>query len=286
MPKQVKSHRNTSGPLFDKSLGQHILKNPLVVNSIIEKAGVKSTDTVLEIGPGTGNVTVKILEKVKKVIAVEMDPRLGSELLKRVQNTLLQPKLKLIIGDFLKVELPYFDLVISNTPYQISSALTFKLLQCSHKFRVAVLMFQKEFAYRLVAKPGDKEYGRLAANVQLLAKVSLVLKVGKNNFKPPPKVESAVVRLEPRNPPPMIDFDEWDGLLRILFLRKNKTLQANFKTETVLQMLEHNYKTWCSLRNVDVPMDFDCKTEVLKVLEESGFAQARAIKMDNDDFLK
>ena len=241
---------------------------------------------VLEIGPGTGNVTVKILEKAKKVIAVEMDPRLAAELSKRVQDTELKRKLHLILGDFLKVDLPYFDLVISNTPYQISSALVFKLLRHRPLFRVAILMFQREFAMRLVAKPGDSSYGRLAANVQLLAKVDHIIKVGKNNFRPPPKVESSVVRLEPRQPPPPIDFDEWDGLLRILFLRKNKTVAANFKTDSVLNMLEHNYKTWCSLRGLDIPMDFNCKESVLKVLEDSGFSQSRAGKMDNDDFLK
>ncbi|KAJ1566373.1 dimethyladenosine transferase [Nowakowskiella sp. JEL0078] len=78
-----------SNPLFNKDLGQHILKNPLVVDGIVEKAGLRPTDVVLEIGPGTGNMTVKILEKAKKVIAVEKDPRLAAELLKRVQDTLV-----------------------------------------------------------------------------------------------------------------------------------------------------------------------------------------------------
>jgi 18S rRNA (adenine1779-N6/adenine1780-N6)-dimethyltransferase len=85
--KLQKTHTRPSCPLFDKSLGQHILKNPLVVKSIVEKANLKSSDTVLEIGPGTGNVTVEILERAKKTIAVEMDPRLAAELLKRVQGT-------------------------------------------------------------------------------------------------------------------------------------------------------------------------------------------------------
>jgi 18S rRNA (adenine1779-N6/adenine1780-N6)-dimethyltransferase len=85
-------------------------------------------------------------------------------------------------------------------------------------------MFQREFALRLVAKPGDSDYCRLSANVQLLAKVDHIMKVGKNNFRPPPKVESSVVRMEPRYPPPPIDFDEWDGLLRIVFGKKHLTL--------------------------------------------------------------
>ena len=131
MPKAEKSERNStraSNPIFDKSLGQHILKNPLVVKAIVDKAGLKSTDTVMEIGPGTGNMTVKILEQCKKCIAVEMDPRMAAEITKRVQGTGDQHKLNVIVGDFLKVDLPYFDVCISNTPYQISSPLTFKLL--------------------------------------------------------------------------------------------------------------------------------------------------------------
>ncbi|KAI8923829.1 S-adenosyl-L-methionine-dependent methyltransferase [Entophlyctis helioformis] len=276
----------SAGPLFDKTLGQHILKNPLVVNGIVDKAALKSTDTVLEIGPGTGNVTVKILEKAKKTIVVEMDPRLAAELTKRVRGTPEQRKLEVIVGDFLKVDLPYFDVCISNTPYQISSPLVFKLLRHRPLWRCAVLMFQREFALRLVAKPGDALYCRLSANVQLLAKVDHIMKVGKNNFRPPPQVESSVVRMEPRYPPPPVDFDEWDGLLRILFGRKNKTVSANFKVTSVLDMLEHNYKTYCSLTAQDVPMDFDVKKAVMDVLEASGMAESRAAKMDNDDFLK
>lgn len=107
-------------------------------------------------------------------------------------------------------------------------------------FRCAVLMFQKEFAQRLVAKPGSDLYCRLSVNVQLLSKVDHLIKVGKNNFKPPPKVESSIVRIEPKNPLPDIDFLEWDGLLRICFIRKNKTLQAAFKHKKIQQMLRDN----------------------------------------------
>lgn len=116
-------------------------------------------------------------------------------------------------------------------------------------FRCAVLMFQREFAQRLVAKPGDKLYCRLSINTQLLARVDMLMKVGKNNFRPPPKVESSVVRIEPRNPPPPINYKEWDGLTRIAFVRKNKTLAAAFKQTAVTTMLEKNYKLHCSLKN-------------------------------------
>jgi 18S rRNA (adenine1779-N6/adenine1780-N6)-dimethyltransferase len=105
---------------------------------------------------------------------------------------------------------------------QISSPLVFKLLQCRPLPRTCILMFQREFALRLVARPGDALYCRLSVNVQMWAHVSHIMKVGKNNFRPPPKVESSVVRIVPKNPPPLLNFDEWDGLLRICFSRKNK----------------------------------------------------------------
>lgn len=237
------------GIVFNKDFGQHILKNPLVITSMLEKSALRPTDVVLEIGPGTGNMTVKILEKVKKVVACEIDPRLVAELQKRVQGTPHQSKLQILIGDALKSEFPFFDICIANVPYQISSPLVFKLLLHRPIFRCAVLMFQREFAQRLVAKPGDKLYCRLSVNTQLLARVDMLMKVGKNNFKPPPKVESSVVRIEPRNPPPQINFTEWDGLTRIAFTRKNKTLAAAFKQSSVLQTLENNYKLQASLKN-------------------------------------
>ena len=176
-------------------------------------------------------MTVKILEKgVRQVIACELDTRLVAELEKRVQGTAFRRNLKIIVGDVLKQELPFFDVCLANLPYQISSPFVFKLLLHRPFFKCALVMFQREFAQRLVAKAGDKLYSRLSVNTQLLARVDIVLKVGRNNFKPPPKVESAVVRIEPRNPPPDINFTEWDALLRICFNRKNKTLSSVFRS--------------------------------------------------------
>lgn len=121
--------------MFNTDKGQHILKNPLVIQSMVEKAAVRPTDVVLEIGPGTGNMTMKLLEKAKKVIACEIDPRLVAELQKRVQGTVYQSKLQIVIGDVLKSDLPFFDLCVANIPYQISSPLIFKLLSHRPLFR-------------------------------------------------------------------------------------------------------------------------------------------------------
>ncbi|XAR54434.1 18S rRNA (adenine(1779)-N(6)/adenine(1780)-N(6))-dimethyltransferase [Bertholletia excelsa] len=236
------------GIQFHKSKGQHILRNPLLIDTIVQKSGIKSTDVILEIGPGTGNLTKKLLEAGKSVIAVELDPRMVLELQRRFQGTPFSNRLKVIQGDVLKCDLPYFDICVANIPYQISSPLTFKLLAHRPLFRCAVIMFQREFAMRLVAQPGDTLYCRLSVNTQLLSRVSHLLKVGKNNFRPPPKVDSSVVRIEPRKPQPSVNFKEWDGLVRICFNRKNKTLGSIFRQKSVLSLLEKNYKTLQALQ--------------------------------------
>jgi len=278
----------TQAMVFNKDFGQHILKNPLIIQGIVDKAGIRNTDTVLEIGPGTGNMTVKMLECAKKVITCEVDPRMVAELHKRFMGTPLYHKMQMMVGDVIKAELPFFDVCVANMPYQISSPFVFKLLLHRPFFRCAILMFQREFAQRLVAKPGDSLYCRLSVNTQLLSNVSMVMKVGKNNFRPPPKVESSVVRIEVKNPPPAVNFQEWDGLLRLAFTRKNKTLSSCFRTKSVLQMLEKNYRIFCAttMPPIEVPSDFRIKDHVLEVLEENGFAEKRSRTLDIDDFLR
>ncbi|KIJ18159.1 hypothetical protein PAXINDRAFT_129433 [Paxillus involutus ATCC 200175] len=289
-----KQHDNGEGsssgvrnPIFNtERFGQHILKNPQIAQTIVDKANLRPTDKVLEVGPGTGNLTVRILEKAKHVTAVEMDPRMAAEVTKRVQGKPEQRKLDIIIGDFVKAGLPYFDVCISNTPYQISSPLVFRLLSHRPICRIAVLMFQREFALRLVAQPGTELWSRLSANVQLFSKVDLVMHVGKNNFRPAPLVESSVVRMVPLDPPPPVKFEEFDGLGRILFSRKNKTVHATFMAKGVLDMLEKNWRTWCSGQNKMVEDGVSMKAKVEEVLNSTGYSDQRAAKMTIDDLLK
>ena len=286
---------------------------------------------------------MKLLERAKRVIAVELDPRMVLELQRRVQGTPYANHLQIIHGDVMKVDLPYFDVCVANIPYQISSPLTFKLLAHRPAFRAAIIMYQHEFAMRLVAKPGDGMYCRLAANTQLLSRVNHLLKVGKNNFRPPPKVDSSVVRIEPRNPPPPINFLEWDGLVRLCFGRKNKTLSAIFRQGSTLALMEQNFLLAKALRQglvvdgsgkpvgdvassiskmavdgddvvndeEDEDMDMEdgegadvgagkggpskrrrgkategFKEKVLDVLNGGGFAEKRASKMSQDEFLQ
>jgi 18S rRNA (adenine1779-N6/adenine1780-N6)-dimethyltransferase len=108
-------------------------------------------------------------------------------------------------------------------------------------------MVQREFALRLLARPGDSLYSRLSVNAQFFSRISHVMKVGKNNFRPPPQVESSVVRIEPKADRPNISWDEWDGMLRICFVRKNKTLRAGFMATKIRALIERNWITWVSM---------------------------------------
>ena len=245
--KQSGSDGKQNGMVFNKGHGQHILRNPLVVTAIIEKAAIKSTDVVLEIGPGTGNLTEKLLEHAKKVIAFEIDPRMVTELHKRFQHSPHQHKLQVIKGNCLDHEFPYFDKCVANVPYAISSALVFKLLR-NPTFKCAVLMFQREFALRVCATPGSEMWCRLSVNSQLLAKCSHLMKISKNSFNPPPKVESSVIRLDPFHPPPPVSFEEWDGLVKLLFNRKNKKASAIFRSKSTLKSL---YEFHCSYSKME-----------------------------------
>ena len=279
--------RRASRHRVSKDVRQHILKNPLIVTSIIDKAAIRGSDTVLEVGPGTGNLTVKLLAVAKHVVAVEVDSRMVVEIHKRVQGSGLESKLTIQHADVIKTQLPYFDVCVSNTPYQISSPLVFKLLAHRPMFRVALLMFQREFALRLVARPGDDLYCRLSVNAQLLAKVDHVMKIGRNNFRPPPKVESSVVRIEPRSPPPPINFVEWDGLLRLCFTRKNKTLSSIFRQTQVVKMIMENAKTYSSVVGEPTLLTDDALDRMFAETIRSGTSSAapRRVSKRHDDEL-
>jgi len=268
----------------NKKFGQHLLRNPGIVDKIIAGADLKPSDTAFEIGPGTGNLTVKLVDACKRVVACEVDPRMAAEVRKRVAGT-GRTNLEVRENDVLREKWPAFDVCVANLPYQISSPFTFKLLAHRPSFRCAVLMFQKEFAERLIANVGESQYGRLALNTRLFVKVTCVCKVGRKNFSPPPEVDSMVVKVVPRDPPIQVDFREWDGLMRICFGRKNKSLRASFNTTHCLKTLQDNYTTWCALTGAK-PEKKSMKDLVLEVLNGLKLAEQRAIKLDLDTYFK
>ncbi len=172
---------------------QHFLVDERILDRIADAACIEPNELILEIGAGIGNLTERLMSRAGHVIAIERDPELTEVLRDRFGDS---DKITIIHGDVLEVDLPPFDKVVSNLPYSISSEITFKLLK--YKFKLAILMYQYEFAQRLVAHANSKNYSRLSVNAQYFADTVMIMKVPRGAFSPPPEVLSAVVKIRPR----------------------------------------------------------------------------------------
>ena len=228
-----------------KRLGQHLLVRGDTLSALVEASGVCASDTVLEIGPGTGNLTALLLPRARAVFAVELDGRLAAAVAARAAAAGHAAKFFCVQGCALRVPLPAYDRLVANIPYQISSPVLARLWAARPPPRSATLLLQAEFAARLVAKPGTADYSRLSVNCALLSESArVVLKVGREQFVPPPRVDSAVVHLVPRanGAPAGLDFARWDTFLRAAFGGKNKRLRSVLVNKHVLGMLLANSK--------------------------------------------
>lgn len=198
-------------------LGQHFLMDSSAISRIASYADLGPEDRVLEIGPGTGNLTQALAFRAGRVYAVEVDPDLAGQLSGRFSNV------QVINGDALKVQLPDYNKIVSNLPYQISSAITYRLL--SRPFEMAVLMYQWEFARRMKAAAGSSEYGRMAMVVGFFCRIEIIEKVSKMAFRPVPQVDSAIVRLLPRLDRPEVLPADFMRLAEGLFNNRRKKVK-------------------------------------------------------------
>ncbi|WP_440951737.1 16S rRNA (adenine(1518)-N(6)/adenine(1519)-N(6))-dimethyltransferase RsmA [Methanococcoides sp. FTZ1] len=200
---------------------QHFLIDERILNSIVKEANLTEDDVVLEIGGGIGNLTERLLEKAGKVIVIELDPQLVDVLHDRFPEN---KKLEVIHSDVLKVDLPKFNKVVANLPYSISSPITFKLFE--QDFELGILMYQYEFAQRMVAKANTEDYSRLSVNTYYFADASVIMKIPPSAFSPPPEVWSAVVKIVPRPAPFQVDDPEFFlNLVTAGFLQRRKKLR-------------------------------------------------------------
>jgi len=205
-----------------KSLGQHFLVDSRVALRQVDHARIGPSDTVLEIGPGLGVLTRLLAERARHVVTIEADRRFAAY----VRETL--PGVEVIEGDALTIKWPRFDIMASNLPYQISSPLTFRLLD--QPFRRAIMMYQWEFARRMIAKPATADYSRLSVGVYRRAACEILERVPRNAFHPQPRVDSALVRLEPRPAPfPIADPERYDGVVDALFAHRRKTVENGLR---------------------------------------------------------
>jgi 16S rRNA (adenine1518-N6/adenine1519-N6)-dimethyltransferase len=202
---------------------------------MVNHAEIFQEDVVLEIGTGAGDLTALLADRAREVISIESDERLLRLARERLGD---RENVRLIHGDATRVKLPSFDKVVANLPYGISSTITFRLLE--HAFKLAVLMYQREFAERLVAKPGSDDYGRLTVNVYYRAKAEILEEVPPEAFFPQPKVTSAVVRLRPRAPPfKVADERRFFAVVRALFQHRRQRVR-----NSLLRSFEQVFPGW------------------------------------------
>ncbi len=237
-------------------LGQHFLIDRSVIERIARYAELVSDDRVLEVGPGTGILTEALAARAGRVYAVEVDPDLAAKLCD------LAPNVQVINADALTVELPDYNKIVSNLPYQISSKITYRLL--SRPFELAVLMFQKEFAQRMAARPGSREYGRLAMVVGFFCQIEILESVSRKAFRPVPEVDSVVVRLRPRAQRPEVDPGIFMRLADVLFRNRRKKVKKGLAAFGVGRE---------TLAELDAPL-LDIRPEELTPNEAAGIAKA------------
>ncbi len=198
---------------------RHLAQYFLVDNGILEMeadlAEISPSETVLEIGPGTGNLTTLLARRARKVFAIEKDRRMASLLRRTAAGNV-----EVIMADALKIRFPRFDKLVGNIPYSISGPLLLKAFQ--HSFRLGVLCLQYEFALRMVAGPGSNDYSRLSVLTALnTEKTEIVSRVPRTSFYPVPKVDSAIVRFVPKSTE--VDSRTYE-VIRMMFCHKRKTV--------------------------------------------------------------
>lgn len=215
-------------------LGQHFLHDRGIVRKIIEIAGIKENEKVVEIGPGPGILTKVLAGLPVKTTAIEVDKRLFDKLQMELNALGAPSPVKLIHADALEFPfdtLPSPFLVIGNLPYSIATPLLFHLLKYRRLIDRMILMVQREVAKRMVARPGEKDYGPLSIGIQFFTEPRIELAVSPGCFTPPPRVNSSVVCLKIRGKPKIFVKDEmfFLSLVRKAFTHRRKTLRNSLK---------------------------------------------------------
>lgn len=230
-----------------KSYGQNFLIEQSVLEEMVEKAKIGAEDTVLEIGPGLGSLTKVLLQKAKRVIAVELDEEMVSILKQRFS----EERLTICQKDILKMDLAELTKeygtikVVANLPYYITTPILMKLLEEKQSITSITVMVQREVGERICAKPGSRSYGAITVSVQYYAIPQMLLTVPKENFLPMPEVDSCVIQLTCLSKPPVTVVEEkrFFRLVKATFSQRRKTISnslaaGEFSKEAVQQTLQ------------------------------------------------
>jgi 16S rRNA (adenine1518-N6/adenine1519-N6)-dimethyltransferase len=226
-----------------QKFSQVFLKSERILKEITDYANLNEKDIVIEIGAGYGNLTKYIAEKVKKVYAIEIDKEL---FLKLKKNLGTFKNIEFVNADVLKIKFPSANKIIGNLPYEISSPITEKILIFLNEEKLrekdkdifAILMYQREFAERMIAEPGFPDYSRLTVLVNYFADCKILKYIPRNFFKPIPRVDSAVVKIVPKG---RKKDEKFFKTTRILFFHKNNTVvKAIVNSRTFTKIKDKN----------------------------------------------
>ena len=255
-----------------KKFGQHFLSDPKILSAIVDALAPTPRDLVVEVGPGRGSLTEILADRAGRVIAVEIDRALAAQLREKYAE---RPSVEIVEGDFLQTDLRALRgknfLLIGNVPYYITTPIVFKALEPPLPAR-SVFLVQREVAERMAAGAGTESYGALSVNIAVVANVEQVLTVPAGAFRPPPKVESAVVRLTPREEPlvSLESLEQFRSFVQAAFGLRRKQMVRVLRTvrgvsaEKAAQLLERVEIDPSARPEVVAPEEFAALFEALR----------------------
>ena len=253
------------GHIARKRFGQHFLSDAGVIDDIVRGIDPRPGQALVEIGPGLGAMTDPVVHRCEHLTVVELDRDLAARLRQR-------PELTVVESDVLRVDFGALAdqamattgkklRVIGNLPYNISTPILFHLLPWADKVQDQHFMLQKEVVDRMVASPGKKDFGRLSVMLQWRYDMENILDVPPEAFDPPPRVDSAIVRMVPLATPPAIDRNVLSELVTVAFSQRRK-------------ILRHTLGAWINQRGLDVSFDVQRRAEEVPVAEYLRLATA------------
>jgi 16S rRNA (adenine1518-N6/adenine1519-N6)-dimethyltransferase len=244
-----------------KRFGQHFLTDGAVIDAIVAAIAPKPDDALVEIGPGLGAMTDPLAARCTRLTVIELDRDLAARLRRR-------PELDVVESDVLQVDFGALAQplgrklrVVGNLPYNISTPILFHLLDAVEHIEDQHFMLQKEVVQRMAAGPGGKDYGRLSVMLQWRYDIESVLEVPPEAFEPPPRVDSAVVRMQPWPEVPLLDAGLLEELVAVAFSQRRK-------------LLRHTLGRWLDARGFGGSFDVQRRAEEVPVAQYVALAQS------------
>ena len=246
-----------------KRFGQHFLADPAVIDAIVAAIDPRPGETLVEIGPGLGAMTNPLVERSGRLTVVELDRDLAARLRRRAELQVIESDVLRVDFGALAREAGARLRVVGNLPYNISTPILFHLLPAAAAIADQHFMLQKEVVQRMAAEPGGKEYGRLSVMLQWRYEIEPVLDVPPEAFDPPPRVDSAVVRMLPRATPPVLDEMRFGELVAVAFSQRRK-------------LLRHTLGHWLEAQGYAGDFDLQRRAEEVPVAQYVALAEALA----------